>query len=474
MYMKREIKYAIIGLVVGATLVVALYFVLGKKKEEFIVTFDSAGGSSIPSQLVVEKERVIKPDNPTKENYNFLRWEYQNKEYDFTSEVISDMTLKAIWEEIKEEEQYYDLEFTVDGVTKKLSLSKVLTEKDLEELGFEEKDGYEIIWYINDEEYDFTEPLSLTENMSITGKYVKTTMYTIKFNSNGGDTVSSQKVKQNGKATEPEAISKHGYIFDGWYLGNTKYDFASPVTKNITLVAKWKEDASVKRYEVTFDTDGGNKIDKQRVVENEKATEPKKPTKDGYKFVEWQLNEKKYDFKTKVTANITLKAKWEKIIQYEVTFDSNNGSNNTIKKVNSGSKVSKPNNPTKAGHKFVYWLLDNEKFDFNTPITKNITLIAHYEKLPDPTPTPTPVKKYKMIATRADRYSPASILKLYLENDLSHEISFSTITVGGKTVNPHPSINTDALKEKLNGSNTLVVKLSDGTEVTAQISFVES
>ena len=375
--MSKKTKYIVGALFTGAIIMFILYFVLGSKKE-YTIVFDTRGGTSVAAQTITEKDKVKKPNNPTRENYNFVRWEYQDKEYDFSKEVTGNMTLSAVWEENKVEENYYDIEFIVNGQTKKLSLSKI-TEEDLAGLGFEEKEGYELKWYVNDQEYNFTEPL--TGNVTLTGKYIKITVYTVKFNSDGGTAVNSQKVKPNGLVTEPEAITKYGFILDGWYLNNNKYDFSTPVTKNITLVAKWSEDTAVLRYEVTFDSDGGSKVDKQRVIENTTATEPKAPTKTGYKFLGWYINDQKYDFKTKVTGNIALKANWEKIVQYTVTFNKDNGTENETKLVNSGEKVTKPNNPTKEGYKFVEWLYNNETFDFNTPITSDMIITARYTAL---------------------------------------------------------------------------------------------
>ena len=66
---------------------------------------------------------------------------------------------------------------------------------------------------------------------------------TVTFNSNGGSTVASQTVKSSATATKPTNPTRSGYTFAGWYTDNekftTKYDFATPVTKNITLYAKW-------------------------------------------------------------------------------------------------------------------------------------------------------------------------------------------------------------------------------------------
>lgn len=66
-----------------------------------------------------------------------------------------------------------------------------------------------------------------------------------------------------------------------------------------------------KKYTVTFDTDGGSKIASVEVKKNKTVARPEEPTKDGHEFIEWQLNGEKYNFASKVTENITLKAVWE-------------------------------------------------------------------------------------------------------------------------------------------------------------------
>ena len=71
------------------------------------------------------------------------------------------------------------------------------------------------------------------------------TTYTVTFDTNGGSSVDSQKVKENQKATEPTAPTKENNTFAGWYSDSeltTEYNFDTAVTKNITLYAKWEED----------------------------------------------------------------------------------------------------------------------------------------------------------------------------------------------------------------------------------------
>jgi len=67
----------------------------------------------------------------------------------------------------------------------------------------------------------------------------KLTEFTVTFDSNGGTSVSSVVVTKDEKVSEPTNPTKDGYTFDGWYLDGEKYDFSTPVTKDITLKAGW-------------------------------------------------------------------------------------------------------------------------------------------------------------------------------------------------------------------------------------------
>ena len=358
--------------VVGIVSIIVAFLLSGSKT--YTITFDTDGGNNIPMQEVKKGEMVSKPVNPTKEGYTFIRWEYQNMAYDFTTSVTSDMTLKARWEK-NQEEVKYKITFKIDGNTKEIEVSDV-KEINLDILNFEEKEGFELVWYLDGNEYDFNTPLN--SDVILEGKYEKVTTFTVKFNSNGGSNVASQKVKSKGKVKEPTNVTKYGFILDGWYLNNQKYDFNKEVTKGITLTAKWKEDPNITRYTVKFDSDKGSNVASQKVIENETVTTPKTPTKTGYKFVEWQLNGKKYDFKTKVSEDITLKAVWKELEKFTVTFSSDGGSTVPSSTVTEGNAVSKPANPTKDGYTFKEWQLDGKTFDFKTVITKNITLKAIY------------------------------------------------------------------------------------------------
>lgn len=100
-------------------------------------------------------------------------------------------------------------------------------------------------WYLGEDEqnataYDFDTPV--TENITLTAKW-NINKYTVTFDTDGGTPVPpAQEVEYGLPATEPDpAPTKTGYTFDGWYLGDEKYDFSAAVEQNITLTAKWEK-----------------------------------------------------------------------------------------------------------------------------------------------------------------------------------------------------------------------------------------
>ena len=61
----------------------------------------------------------------------------------------------------------------------------------------------------------------------------------VNFNLDGGTGTTLQKVLKGQKLAEPTKPSKSAYTFDGWYNGEQKYNFDTPVFSEITLTAKW-------------------------------------------------------------------------------------------------------------------------------------------------------------------------------------------------------------------------------------------
>lgn len=67
--------------------------------------------------------------------------------------------------------------------------------------------------------------------------------FTVSYDLDGGsgDGKYSDVLTKGAAISEPKAPIKSGYNFVGWYDGNTKWNFSNPVSKPMTLKAKWEE-----------------------------------------------------------------------------------------------------------------------------------------------------------------------------------------------------------------------------------------
>lgn len=245
-------------------------------------------------------------------------------------------------------------------------------------------------WYLGDDEqnataYDFNTPV--TENITLTAKW-NINKYTVTFNSYGGTPVPpAQEVEYGLTATEPAtAPTKTGYTFDGWYLGDEKYDFSDAVEQNITLYANWKKNI----YTVTY-TDGvdGEEVfaDQTYRVPFEDTTPAFKGTKTraGYVFAGW-----KPEVAEKVTENATYAAQWkedknhngipdENDDKYTVTYTDGVNNEEVFADQVYGDLLSGTatpafkGNPTRDGYVFDGW-----KPAFSDTVTGNVTYVAQW------------------------------------------------------------------------------------------------
>ena len=64
---------------------------------------------------------------------------------------------------------------------------------------------------------------------------------------------------------------------------------------------------------VTFDSHGGTEVESLKIKKGEIIEEPEKPSKEGYEFIGWYYDGKKFDFSKELDKNIKLEAKWLKV-----------------------------------------------------------------------------------------------------------------------------------------------------------------
>ncbi len=107
-------------------------------------------------------------------------------------------------------------------------------------------------WYTEDgKEYDFksavTADLALYAHWSAKGE--DATAHVVTFDTAGGSKVADSPVAHGATVKRPDDPTKDGYTFEGWFTKDGKeYDFATPVTENLTLYAHWtaKDDGAKK------------------------------------------------------------------------------------------------------------------------------------------------------------------------------------------------------------------------------------
>lgn len=138
------------------------------------------------------------------------------------------------------------------------------------------------------------------------GRVLVTEVYTVTFDSYGGTPVPpAQEVEYGLTATEPAAPEKTGYTFDGWYLGDEKYDFSAAVEQNITLTAKWQKKTFTVKYYLPDETGAWveKKMDTVDSVDYATYSLWTPNAEDGYEFSGWYQK----------AADIGVEAKVEKL-----------------------------------------------------------------------------------------------------------------------------------------------------------------
>ena len=138
-----------------------------------------------------------------------------------------------------------------------------------------------------------------------------------------GEVYHEMEVKNNSTVRLPAEPEKDGYIFAGWYLSEdyeevftSSYLRNNTVVADITVYAKWVEDDNPPpqgTFTIHFNSMGGSEV--ADIVLNEGASFvlPDDPTKTGYTFAGWYLDESYqtiFENTSQLMDGIVLYAKW--------------------------------------------------------------------------------------------------------------------------------------------------------------------
>lgn len=139
------------------------------------------------------------------------------------------------------------------------------------------------------------------------------------------------------------------------------------VLEALGLIGKYTVDSEIEFKNIEINTNWKFKYTKDEIL-----NEIKKQTKSSIEiFIDIKENE-----------NIDEESLLENegINYYKVTFNSNGGTEINYQTVAENGKVIKPKNPVKDGYTFSYWKLDDKKYDFELEVTKDMNLVAEWEK----------------------------------------------------------------------------------------------
>ncbi len=149
----------------------------------------------------------------------------------------------------------------------------------------------------------------------------------------------------------------------------------------LTLIVGCKKEPKVQTYTVTFESEGGSKVEAQKVVKGEKAKLPANPTQVGCGLLMWSKTKngtEAFDFDTAITEDITLYAVWQKayavgdkgpgggIIIYDVDADNNSGDADKLKSSECGWRFLETSTTTANEHIAVQYFSTNESGSYGT------------------------------------------------------------------------------------------------------------
>lgn len=280
-FKEEKMKKARWLLVAAMIIVTAVTFIACNKigNANFKVSFEVDGKAYYEISTKGEEELKM-PDDPKKENYVFDGWYWDKDTWlrPFTAKSLlqekltANMTVYAKWIEEELKNKKFEIIFnsmggsSVAGQT--VQYEHLVTEPQEEPT---KADMLFAGWFKEPDyrnEWSFATDLVKGET-TLYAKWVadipENRKYTVAFNSNGGSKVESYvKLAYKSHIAPPEIPGKEGFAFVGWYFDNTfakewNYDL-DEVTDNITLYARWVDNADAKGCSILsatgFEIDG--------------------------------------------------------------------------------------------------------------------------------------------------------------------------------------------------------------------------
>ncbi|MDR3294153.1 MAG: InlB B-repeat-containing protein, partial [Clostridiales bacterium] len=357
-------------------------------KTTYTVSYVVNGGKpSIPNATVSAGTAIAAP-TVTKSNNEFDGWfttsNFSGTQETFPYTVNANTIFYAKWTPT------YTVSYVVNGGTPSILSVTVRegtslpTPTTLTRLNHE-FDG----WFTTSNFSETKETFPYTINADTTFYAKWTPLYSVSYELNGGTPkIDSVTVRAGTEIDAPTVPTRTGYEFDGWFtisaLSGSAVILLYSVNANTTFYAKWTP-----LYSVSYVINGGTpSIDTAIVRAGTKIDAPTAPTRTGYEFDGWYLNDEfaggAASFPCTVNADTVFYAKWTPL--YSVNYELNGGTPNIdTATVRAGTAVQEPTAPTKLNHAFDGWFKnptftgDIESFPYE--VNENTTFYAKWTTL---------------------------------------------------------------------------------------------
>lgn len=229
--------------------------------DEHTLTFETNGGSAINPVTVRHGNAVARPADPTKDKYTFIGWYADpefTEEYDFATVLEADKTIYAKFELTSTPIGDIYVRYDVLHIKQLPDGTYDLANAEVEHLSAKKdttvtaviKD-YRATHHVNvNRTLSKLTGMAIQPYMGVDGKPVYTILsvyydldfHTLTFDTMGGSKIAPETVRHGLTVAKPKDPVNGGYIFDGWYTDKTfrtLYNFASPLTTDTTVYAKW-------------------------------------------------------------------------------------------------------------------------------------------------------------------------------------------------------------------------------------------
>ncbi len=287
------------------------YFSLFLEKEQqdggtpktFTVTFDGNGATTAatPSDLKVTEpatKLTALPKDPEREGHIFKGWNTKadgtGSAFTLETEVKADITVYAQWESQTKPGATYTVTFdgnkaSVEPDPKTMTVTEPATK--LTALPTQpSRIGYRFMGWntkLDGTGQEFTLDTEVKENMTVYAQWEQKggnddedeDLYLVRFDSNGGSRVASQRIAYGSKVEEPDDPQREGYTFVAWYKDEAlkkEWDFdTDKVRASTTLYAKWEKDDDKEIYTIKVTTEGNGTASKTGTFEAEEGKDLK-------------------------------------------------------------------------------------------------------------------------------------------------------------------------------------------------------